>query len=1794
MSIVNEKLDEGDSKDIYLLLLYQRKQKEKTDGVIFPKSNILLKNIYVNETKEENGMYSYNKVLKFKNKIQDENHNNASNYSIEFDIGRDNYKAGFVVKDNSFVYDVELKKRRKILTNISEETIDQNIKDYMSKLNIFINALKKNNEEEKIDKLYKETIEMYSKKGGFDFLVELFILVYKKKEFCPLLMEKFKTMNIQMKANEKDMDGSKDLEQYIKDFNKIYSEADDLIKNNSYDPVQFYGIILCFLNKCDYDSFMNIFKKLFKENSEVLYEILLIYAPHLLNPIEQDLDFFVKFISYAASKEYSFFENGLNYIRNAKTFIIVIDKTKEQIVHKYHKKMFTPITLKAKLKREESKEIDAILPAMESIINFSKENKVLLVYFHSIFWIHILKNYNELNDINISICFRLREIFVKYNDLVNDLFKNNKKSSIKEDINKYYQRDEFSFLLDKNIKKYLEINKELSNADILGFIEAFNPYYKEDNYSYKRDSYIFNYLDLNDNNSQFINTFRKLEFEKMFKDNIIEFLTKMVSKIQNIYNFGTILELIDIKKISKINEYLSLLKNKFENILMKNKQSLTIKQLKEEVKIIADFFDLIYNYEKNFKYIEKTLKEQDKRRVSLIYHELLKKCKYNEHKKMKEFIYSKLESDIIINIIDALNEKERVEFLGEIISRCKFTKEEFFSNNENKKIELICDLYEKGKIKISEEENYYEEIEPLLSEIIDDIESKIVIEQLKVFLSDKKIVIKKLGLIKIILRYFNPEEYYNDLIKIIGNIKSDIDDLTYIKKSLQIFHRDKYRKEMNEIVETIKYIQEKSIINYKTQKIQEAIQRLKKLKAIADQVNEYKDFLFFKVIYDEVYGNDEIRFNKAINYLKICKGFLAKNATASQMYQNFKEFIDILKEKLSHDESKADKFINQMVEYFNVKDKKEMIKEFTIIFKSKKYEIDLKSIIYFFKHFQNDGIKDDWIKKLSKYKNLSVADLKELTKSLNELKDNGIYDYEENNNYCKIFTSLYEKKEPIDFLLSKINQDINTLYERIDPTNPSITIKNIKDTEECINIFSELKKKKSNLEIFNYIKNLNKEQINKFEIYSKDYSSIIELDRDEDSSLNLCDQVNNIIKFAKFIIRQDDEIFSYGENGVISKYKLIYLKNKIHIEALKEVEDPEDQFQVNCDKLVFFKNIVTNLEIICDYMDILRAKGSNLPILIKLKIKYPEIKYFVNKKETNFENIRDFLFKAKTDYIEQLDSVYKHKQYSRFLFGQSFKNIIKHLDNGYDISDILRFILNKTDNKQEIKDGNSSNTLRAEDYVHQYKIYNENSFDNICNYLTSVFESNGTSLQKHYESMLIKEKNKFKGIYLHLCENETMEEFILNIFMTKIGQMPIAQNVLICSKETSQEEMQAFFYRAILCNYNTLFVIGIKNSFSDYQQNLMYTYIDKQLAYQNEKFKQYENKKNVEKTKTKEYLKSCIIFVYDQSNKDNISFLKEIGNVDTQELLKNRPENIKASLSNSINESNLNLNETLKNRDQDRFNLSNKSLNFSFEKDIFQNIKVITSDLCGLGKTYKIKKMIERDNKQYFHFILGGILTKTIIFRKLFRLLKKIKKESENNYQNVVIHLDLTESKETSIINEFLFSFLVTKFYANNENIIYIPKDIDIYIEFPNCFDNYISKFCIFNSKLFTMENIEIDNIPKLDLPENIIDNFNRLLELDSNNKIEKFIKRYIGINKFSYHQIYIFIKLFIAQFNKFESKLVVYSGEKDVTEKFLEEFAEFAKYFTEGPFVKVLMNNINDSENVIEQKDYIDLFSDI
>ena len=108
-----------------------------------------------------------------------------------------------------------------------------------------------------------------------------------------------------------------------------------------------------------------------------------------------------------------------------------------------------------------------------------------------------------------------------------------------------------------------------------------------------------------------------------------------------------------------------------------------------------------------------------------------------------------------------------------------------------------------------------------------------------------------------------------------------------------------------------------------------------------------------------------------------------------------------------------------------------------------------------------------------------------------------------------------------------------------------------------------------------------------------------------------------------------------------------------------------------------------------------------------------------------------------------------------------------------------------------------------------------------------------------YYGISIKE-NDLKGIYTYFSRADSLEEDILQIFLDKVGKIPIAQNILISSKETSYEEMQAFFHRAILCEENTLFVVELNGSFSSFQQRNMNNFIDNILTFKNDDY----NKKN--------------------------------------------------------------------------------------------------------------------------------------------------------------------------------------------------------------------------------------------------------------------------------------------------------------------------------------------------------------
>ena len=195
-------------------------------------------------------------------------------------------------------------------------------------------------------------------------------------------------------------------------------------------------------------------------------------------------------------------------------------------------------------------------------------------------------------------------------------------------------------------------------------------------------------------------------------------------------------------------------------------------------------------------------------------------------------------------------------------------------------------------------------------------------------------------------------------------------------------------------------------------------------------------------------------------------------------------------------------------------------------------------------------------------------------------------------------------------------------------------------------------------------------------------------------------------------------------------------------------KDKKDLLKIKREKLLFYKNLISNIEVIYENLEILRNQGNNLPIDIKIKVHYDEkdgVDYYLNRKKFNFEKIEKFLINSKIDYLGQLESAYKEKPYIRFLYGKLLTKIEWYLngENLDNVKDIFRFILNKGNNDDEIKISNIPNP-QILDFINQYNEFNKIYFENISKYLIDLFEINTTSLYKHYESILIKDTNKYK------------------------------------------------------------------------------------------------------------------------------------------------------------------------------------------------------------------------------------------------------------------------------------------------------------------------------------------------------------------------------------------------------------------------------------------------------------------
>ena len=612
---------QSDEVSIYFIILTPSEEKINFDDLKFL-SDIEPQKIYNTNIEKENGSFLSHNVFKLDIKKK-ENNKKAIKYQLQYEIGEESYDIIFDYKDSSFIYEVQLLKGNKFIDNIIKRKIDQNKIPLHYKLDIFLEALRKNNESDKIELLFEETIKLYKTKKKFSLLISLFLKIYQQnKSLCSNLIDYFKDKN-----EEENTDRDEDLAIVLNTFNTIYSDANSLIEG--YDPVSFYGIIFCYLSSYDKENFPKIIKDFSEGNATVLYEILIIYYSHFNEPLNQDTEFYNNFIKYSIKKgkDFEIFNRILDYIDDIETFLYVINENKIEIFKKYDDLSQKPIVLSSNLKiikkeysenNKEKTELDNIINIVKQLIEYSKNNSILAIYLQTGFWKNLLKQYSKPDLAYIDKCYRIRNLFKEYKDLVNNLYdKTSDKNELnrKDDINRYNERDEFAFDLNLNIKELIELKKDQYNdEEKLGMIRKYNPYYNSNKiedvkkFQNLRDTDIFNNINFNNPTEEFKLSFKKLNFEEAFKEKINEFINKMTSKIIDISTFGTIIEIIDTQRFDNDKKYdfYNNLKEKYKYIMIESEIELLKDEdkLNKAIKIISNFIRIIFSDENNTDFLE--------------------------------------------------------------------------------------------------------------------------------------------------------------------------------------------------------------------------------------------------------------------------------------------------------------------------------------------------------------------------------------------------------------------------------------------------------------------------------------------------------------------------------------------------------------------------------------------------------------------------------------------------------------------------------------------------------------------------------------------------------------------------------------------------------------------------------------------------------------------------------------------------------------------------------------------------------------------------------------------------------------------------------------------------------------------------------------------------------------------------------------------------------------------------------------------------------------------------------------
>ena len=809
--------------------------------------------------------------------------------------------------------------------------------------------------------------------------------------------------------------------------------------------------------------------------------------------------------------------------------------------------------------------------------------------------------------------------------------------------------------------------------------------------------------------------------------------------------------------------------------------------------------------------------------------------------------------------------------------------------------------------------------------------------------------------------------------------------------------------------------------------------------------------------------------------------------------------------------------------------------------------------------------------------NVCLKDIINYIKFLKELKgfeiDITIFDKSENNSvFVEFLTILDNNEEEMEFLIGKKNNEIKALSEFIgESENSKIQIGDIQDFINICDFFENMKalNVQNDIELIEEFKtafvtapsfaNSFSNYLNNF----KEIKSVYEefLDKPEMSR----NKIEQILKYSNIDIYFDNDSRSFiiegayndiqGQSKKFNYNDLLELNDRALLFCNKifdkKVNDLVENFEDKKKNSEFFIDLVENITQLKNYLFSLYMKG--YPFSLKLVIHIENNIALCNgdKIEILLENY----IKLSEDLENEQTKAYSEKSLIRLLYGHQFYDIYNYLFNKKGDIDIMPLLKRLSNNKifklPVVNDIN--NNIDQEDNEQKFNTI----IDKINNFLIKCLQFNGVKLLDLYKNNLIKKnfENKLTPGFYIWVDDMKLDINIINVYKTITGNLPLSITILLCTKETNEEEITSFIYRIFLCEYKVLFIIiGSDNLELSKAQYLLWILESLYIKY-------------------KEKIKSTLLITFTDINSD----LKK-------ELAKLRGHQYFIS-SDFINKDNI-------------------------KKDLSPNfIEVWSSDAPGVGKSVQIKMEAKKNNKNYIYFPIGGVSSRKDIINRLEQL-----SISKQNINKTFFHIDIYDSNEETslIIKEFLFSLIITRSYSYDEKIFYLDYGVKIVIEIPIGFYDMKDKFILldyFPQKKISLERLpnlldlekENKNITDIQLITNIlimIENGtieDNVFDLDKKHKeipieqCQSIINKYFTLTKGNYYQKIAFIHILADQLRKFclsfylNPEILLQNESVNVNKKRFRQFKSVNKYRKQNDNKQIIENNNINQQNVFK-----------